>query len=666
MVLGDLAEKESGNKSSGWRQRSYRSIMNRRTRCDRAGVPFYSRSASLLPVPPPPPPVGVAPIGKENEVPNSWEDVVDVVPSLALSHPPKWRWADGDAWSDEEVFPLTSCVLSSDALEGGGNGVSAACAGSAAAPLESGNAVSSGGNDVSAACAGSAAAPLASGNKTFVEHDAKASDQVKQQIVEPDVSVESPSWLSSPAKEFVPINAVPYPDVPFLFETIEFQKQHLAFLGGRLTSYEHIVHEQLGFTSNGCPNCPEPVPPSIFELHVCSIPATDVSICTNVSAAPGAGSAAALSNNSECELVGGLSAAPVAGSAAALSNFTECEHVGGSSAAPVAGSAAALSINSNVASGSGSSAAISAGSAAAADCILDQHGVPAAISAGSAAAADCYLEAFGDPPVTSAAPGAGSAAANCLSESALVVKVFTMVAEMIPSLFQRSLPAVLGPFGDLMLSKCAKLIDANYEQTVTTTPKCEQMSETDPILLQVEQIIDAKLALSYHPSTILSAADDIVAEVLFDLTRAVACEGMKRHQAAFQYTGKYVQLQCLNHTEYNGLLGYVLGSLDNGRLAVIVPALGFRLSLWKEKLRVLSIEEFEQQFEWLCSKWQPEYHTLVGAQIKLFKKEQLQVFNQPQQSSTSDAQPPANTAGKPTCQWPREQIFNDEVFNMTV
>ena len=98
------------------------------------------------------------------------------------------------------------------------------------------------------------------------------------------------------------------------------------------------------------------------------------------------------------------------------------------------------------------------------------------------------------------------------------------------------------------------------------------------------------------------------------------------HNAAFVYTGRYVQIQCLNHTEYNGLTGFVLGTLDNGRFAVLVPRLGFRLSLTCQKLRVLSIQEFEANFEW---GWEPEHHIMVGEQKMLFKQEN--------ESSTADA-----------------------------
>ena len=73
-----------------------------------------------------------------------------------------------------------------------------------------------------------------------------------------------------------------------------------------------------------------------------------------------------------------------------------------------------------------------------------------------------------------------------------------------------------------------------------------QFSESDPLSLWCEQLIEQKLSLSFHPSTVLGASEDILAEVVFDLSRAAAQDALLLHNAAFDYSGRYVQLQCLS------------------------------------------------------------------------------------------------------------------------
>lgn len=82
------------------------------------------------------------------------------------------------------------------------------------------------------------------------------------------------------ANVFVP----PVPEagalLPQLYETIEYQKQHLSFMGGRTHNFEYVLSEH--FSSSGCAICraasfvQEETKPS-GELHSYTIPATDKS-----------------------------------------------------------------------------------------------------------------------------------------------------------------------------------------------------------------------------------------------------------------------------------------------------------------------------------------------------------------------------------------------------
>lgn len=186
----------------------------------------------------------------------------------------------------------------------------------------------------------------------------------------------------------------------------------------------------------------------------------------------------------------------------------------------------------------------------------------------------------------------------------------------------------MAKFSELILEKCVEIIEESIAEhfslphPLNETSSSDQFSTSDPLYLKCEQLIDEKLSLCFHPAKVLGASEDILAEVVFDLSRAAASDALLLHNAAFDYTGRYVQLQCITKTEYNGKVGYVLGTMANARLAVFVPCLGFRLSLKCEKLRVLSIQEFEKEHERHWTKFKPEYHAMVGEQKVLFEKEQ--------------------------------------------
>ena len=121
----------------------------------------------------------------------------------------------------------------------------------------------------------------------------------------------------------------------------------------------------------------------------------------------------------------------------------------------------------------------------------------------------------------------------------------------------------------------------------------------------------------------LGATEDIISEVTFDLMREAAADALLVHNSAFEYKDRFVQLECLNKVEYNGRIGYVLGAATVERFAVYVPSLGFRLSLTPKKFRVLSSQEFRREHEWFWEHHNPEYHSNVEQQIKIFKQEQI-------------------------------------------
>lgn len=361
--------------------------------------------------------------------------------------------------------------------------------------------------------------------------------------------------------------------------------------------------------------------PQMFrgELHCHSIPATDKSIeqdsNTSDSAAAVAGSAAAVSYSTTST----TETAASAGSAAAGPLFNQCmEDISGTAAAD-AGSAAAERTSTK---STAESTAIFAGSAADGTSCNQIVEVSAAISAGSAAAR-CNSEGS----VSNSDVAVDQAALN-VPDAVYVAQVLQQVVSLLPNIINNTLPVAPAKFSELIFDKTAEMIEESITehlsktQLPTETSSIEQTLAVESIYLKCEQLIDGKLSLSFHPATVCGAADDIIAEVVHDLSRAAASDALLLHNAALEYTGRYVQLQCLSKTEYNGNIGFVLGTLADSRLAVFVPSLGFRLSLKCAKVRALSIQEFEKQYAWHWSKFQQEYHTLMGEQKSMFEKEQ--------------------------------------------
>jgi len=211
---------------------------------------------------------------------------------------------------------------------------------------------------------------------------------------------------------------------------------------------------------------------------------------------------------------------------------------------------------------------------------------------------------------------------------ALIANVTTQVSSLIPNIVSGILPTALAKFSELILGRCGDMIKESLAEhpalqiNVNEMSSTSQCTQSESIYRRCEQLIEQKLSLSFHPSTVLGASEDILAEVVFDLMRAAAQDALLIHNAAFEFSGRYVQLQCLSKTEYNGLVGFVLGSVSGARFAVFVPSLGFRLSLTGDKLRVLSTQEFEKEHERHWAKFKPEYHIMVSEQKVMFEKEQ--------------------------------------------
>jgi len=101
---------------------------------------------------------------------------------------------------------------------------------------------------------------------------------------------------------------------------------------------------------------------------------------------------------------------------------------------------------------------------------------------------------------------------------------------------------------------------------------------------------------------------------------SIGSEAVSVAAAPDRFIKQYVQMQCCSKNEFNGNLGFVLGSLDGGRYAVFVPGCMQRISIKPDKLRLLSFAEATKYFG-LPGFWQQSFHSLVFQEQQIYEAE---------------------------------------------
>lgn len=83
---------------------------------------------------------------------------------------------------------------------------------------------------------------------------------------------------------------------------------------------------------------------------------------------------------------------------------------------------------------------------------------------------------------------------------------------------------------------------------------------------------------------------------------------------------QHVQLQCFSKTTLNGNIAFVMDYKAEGRFAVFVPATKQRLSIHRDKLRLLSADEAADYFD-NPNYWKQGYHGRVKHELSLSEAE---------------------------------------------